>query len=193
LVSTRFNNDSAPPNKYGGLITNKPVGMCFALLFSLSGFQVNSLATDKVRFAYISDSMRSTARSMLNAKGDDRMIPFVISDRWEDPEVKDLPLFRDVVKGKDNVTAFNTWNSPNEFARPFSLPPGAPPEALSILRKAFKATMEDKDYRKDAEKSKLTVEHTAGEQIEQRVEQIYSVTPEVKKQLEFLFKKPKTS
>jgi tripartite-type tricarboxylate transporter receptor subunit TctC len=89
--------------------------------------------------------------------------------------------------------AFDTWNSPNEFARPFSLPPGAPREALSILRRAFKATMEDRDYRKDAEKSKLTVEPTAGEQIERHVERIYSVTPEVKKRLQFLFKKHKTS
>jgi len=139
------------------------------------------------------DSMRATARSMLDAKGEDKMIPFIVADRWEDADVKDLPLFREVIKDKDNLTAFNTWNSPNEFARPFSLPPGAPKEALSILRKAFKATLEDKDYRKDADKSKLTVEHTSGEQIEQQVERIYSVTPEVKTRLQFLFKKPRTS
>jgi hypothetical protein len=137
--------------------------------------------------------MRATARSMLDDKGDDQMIPFIVADRWEDPKVKQLPLFREVIKDKDNLSAFNTCDSPNEFARPFSLPPGAPPEALSILRKAFRATMEDKDYRKDAEKSKLTVEHTSGEQIEHHVERIYSVTLEVKKRLEFLFKKHKTS
>jgi NitT/TauT family transport system substrate-binding protein len=35
--------------------------MGFALIFSLLGFQVNSQATDKVRFAYISDSPGSSA------------------------------------------------------------------------------------------------------------------------------------
>ena len=85
------------------------------------------------------------------------------------------------------------WNAPNEFARPFSLAPGSPPEALSILRKAFKATMEDKDYKADAEKSKLTVDYVPGEKVEQYVQQIYSVSPEVKKRLDFLVKKPKTS
>jgi tripartite-type tricarboxylate transporter receptor subunit TctC len=139
------------------------------------------------------DSMRSTARSMLDAKGDDKFIPFIVADRWEDPEVKNLPLFREVINDKNNVDAFNTWNTANEFARPFSLPPGAPPEALSILRKAFKATMEDKDYIADANKSKLPVQPVAGEKVEQYVKQIYSISPEVKKRLEFLVKKPKTS
>lgn len=139
------------------------------------------------------DSMRSTARSMLDAKGDEKMIPFIVADRWEDPEVRNLPLFREVIKDKNNLDAFNTWNSANEFARPFSLPPGSPPEALSILRKAFKATIEDKDYIADTNKSKLTVDYISGENVEQYVEEIYSISAEVKKRLEFLVRKPKTS
>jgi hypothetical protein len=130
---------------------------------------------------------------MLDAKGDDKMIPFVIAHRWEDPEVKDVPLFSDVIKDKDDLHAFNVWNSSNDFARPFSLPPGSPKEALSILRKAFKATIEDKDYIADATKSKLTVDYVSGEQVEENVKRVYSAPPEVKKRLDFLFKKRKTS
>jgi len=191
MGATRAGNTTQLPE-----MLNRWAGAHFDVIQGYTG-------TSKIRLAMRSrevdgacwtwDSMRATARSMLEAKGDEQMIPFIVADRWEDPEVKDLPLFREVIKDKDNLTAFNTWNSPNEFARPFSLPPGAPKEALSILRKAFKATLEDKDYRKDADKSKLTVEHTSGEQIEQQVERIYSVTPEVKTQLQFLFKKPRTS
>jgi tripartite-type tricarboxylate transporter receptor subunit TctC len=139
------------------------------------------------------DSMRSTARSMLDAKGPDKMIPFIINGKWEDPEVRDIAQFNEVIKDKDNLSAFNTWNSANEFARPFSLPPGSPPEPLQMLRRAFKATMEDKDYIADANKSKLPVDYISGELVERYVRQIYSVSPEVKKRLEFLVKKPKTS
>jgi tripartite-type tricarboxylate transporter receptor subunit TctC len=139
------------------------------------------------------DSMRSTARSMLDAKGDDKMMPFIINGKWDDPEVRNIAQFSDVIKNKDDLNAFNTWNAANEFARPFSLPPGSPPEALSILRKAFKATMQDKDYKADAEKSKLTVDYVSGERVEQYVEQIYTAPPEVKQRLEFLFRKRPTS
>jgi tripartite-type tricarboxylate transporter receptor subunit TctC len=130
---------------------------------------------------------------MLDAKGADKMIPFIIHGKWDDPEVKNIAQFQDVIKDKDNLDAFKTWNAANEFARPFSLPPGSPPQALSILRKAFKATMEDKDYKADAEKSKLTVDYIPGEKIDEYVAQVYSISPEVKRRLEFLVKKPRTS
>lgn len=139
------------------------------------------------------DSMRSTARSMLDAKGDDKMIPFIINGKWDDPEVRNIAQFHEMIKDKDDLNAFKTWNAANDIARPFSLPPGSPPAALTILRKAFKATMEDKDYKADAEKAKLTVEHTSGEIIEQYVDRIYSASPDVKQRLEFLFKKRSTS
>ena len=137
--------------------------------------------------------MRSTARAMLDANGGDKMIPFIVADRWEDPEVKNLPLFREVIKERSSLIAFDTWNAANEFARPFSLPPGSPPEALSVLRQAFKATINDSDYIADAKKSKLPVDYISGEKVEQYVEEIYSVSPAIKKQLAFLFKNQRTS
>jgi tripartite-type tricarboxylate transporter receptor subunit TctC len=191
MGATRAGNTTQLP-----AMLNRWAGANFEVIPGYSG-------TSKIRLAMRSrevdgacwtwDSMRSTARSMLDAKGDDKMIPFIISDRWEDPEVKNLPLFREVIKDKDDLHAFDVWNSANEFARPFSLPPGTATEALGILRKAFKATMEDKDYIADANKSKLTVDYVSGEQVEQHVERIYSVPAEVKKRLDFLVKKRKTS
>lgn len=136
------------------------------------------------------DSMRSTARSMLDAKGDDRMIPVVISDRWEDPEVKSVPLFSEVFKDKDNVHAFNVWNAANQFSRPFTFSPGTPKDRVNILRKAFKATMGDADLIADAKKSKLTVEYVSGEEAEKLAAQIYSMPPQVKERLKFTVRKP---
>lgn len=191
MGATRAGNTTQLPE-----MLNRWAGANFEVIPGYTG-------TSKIRLAMRSrevdgacwtwDSMRSTARAMLDAKGDDKMIPFIINGKWEDPEVRNITQFRDVIKDKDDLNAFTTWNAANEFARPFSLPPGSPPEALSILRKAFKATMEDKDYKADAEKSKLTVDYISGEKVEQYVEQIYSASPDVKQRLEFLFRKRPTS
>jgi tripartite-type tricarboxylate transporter receptor subunit TctC len=191
MGATRAGNTTQLP-----AMLNHWAGAKFEIIPGYSG-------TSKIRLAMRShevdgacwtwDSMRSTARSMLDAKGPDKMIPFIINGKWEDPEVRDIAQFNEVIKDKDNLSAFNTWNSANEFARPFSLPPGSPPEPLQMLRRAFKATMEDKDYIADANKSKLPVDYISGELVERYVRQIYSVSPEVKKRLEFLVKKPKTS
>ena len=135
------------------------------------------------------ESMRSTARSMLDAKGDDRMIPFVISDRWEDPEVKAVPLFSDVFSDEDNRKAFNTWNAANQFARPFTLPPRTPKDRVNLLRNAFKATLGDADLIADAKKSKLTVEYVSGEEAEKLAHRIYSMPRQVKERLSFTVRK----
>jgi hypothetical protein len=56
------------------------------------------------------ESMRTTARPMLNAKGDERLIPYLIHRRWEEPEVKNLPLIPDVLKkDPDKLAAYKTW------------------------------------------------------------------------------------
>src|SRR5918996_2324440 len=55
------------------------------------------------------ESARTTARPMLDGQGDDKLIPFLIHRREPDPEVKDLPLIPEVIKGEDNLSAYRTW------------------------------------------------------------------------------------
>ena len=83
------------------------------------------------------ESARTTARPMLDAKGDDKLIPFLIHRREPDPEVKDLPLIPEILKGEDNLSAYRTWSGTYEFQRPFSVPPSTPKDRLQILRNAF--------------------------------------------------------
>jgi hypothetical protein len=135
-------------------------------------------------------SMRSTARAMLDAKGDDQLIPFAINKKTDDPELKYATTFRDVFTGKDRES-FEVWNGPGEMARPFSLPPSTPKERVAILRAAFKATLEDPAFLTDVKKSKLDVDYVSGEEIEQTVRRIYSMPPEVKENLKFLMAKSK--
>ena len=138
------------------------------------------------------ESMRTTARPMLDAKGDERLIPYLIHSRWEDPEVKELPLIPDVIKDdKDKLAAYKTWAGTYEFQRPFSAPPGTPKERVQILRKAFAATMKDPEFLAEAKKTKFQVTYTSGEQIEDHVKDMLAITPKAKELLDFLMVKPK--
>ena len=76
------------------------------------------------------ESTRTTARNMLNATGEDKLIPFLIHRRETDPEVKDLPLIPEVIKGEDNLPRIGPGSGTYEFQRPFSVPPGTPKERL---------------------------------------------------------------
>ncbi|HZD42114.1 MAG TPA: hypothetical protein VE131_15430, partial [Terriglobales bacterium] len=137
------------------------------------------------------ESMRTTMRALLDGKGGEKMIPFLIHSRWEDPEVKDLPLIPEVIKGKDNLAMYKAWAATYEFQRPFSLPPGTPKERVSILREAFAATMKDPKFMAEAEKAKMDITYVTPEQIEGYVEEIMTMTPKAKESLQFLIRKSK--
>jgi tripartite-type tricarboxylate transporter receptor subunit TctC len=138
------------------------------------------------------ESGRTTARPLLNAQGEEKLIPFLIHSREPDPEVKDLPLIPEVITGKDNLSAYRTWAGTYEFQRPFSVPPGTPKERLQLLRKGFADTLKDPEFIAEAEKSKLETTYVSGEEIDKYVAQVLAITPKARELLDFLVVKPKT-
>jgi len=134
-------------------------------------------------------SMRVRARAMLDATGDDKLIPFITHGDSGDLEVKDLARFNEVIQGEENLAMLNAWLYQHNFQRPFMLPPGTPKERLSILRKAYKAALEDPKFLAEAKKSKLIINYVSGEEIENFVDQILGISPKTKKSLQFLVEK----
>jgi len=132
------------------------------------------------------ESMRVTARAMLDAKGDDKLIPFVFHGRVEDPEVKDLPQYTKVIKGEENLAAFKAWVNQYEFQRPLMVPPKTPKDRLMALRAGMQRTLTDPEFLAEARKSKLVIENVTGEDVEKSVEEILSISPSVKKKLAVL-------
>jgi len=140
------------------------------------------------------ESARVTARPMLDAKGDDRLIPILNHRKWEDPEVRNVPLNRDVIRakgGEEGLALYNSWVAQYEFQRPFVAPPGVPKDRLDTLRKAFKGTLEDPEFLAEAEKSKLDLHYVSAEEIHQHVKQILGISANAKEGLQFLVRKTK--
>jgi tripartite-type tricarboxylate transporter receptor subunit TctC len=137
------------------------------------------------------ESARTTARALLDATGDEKLIPFLIHRREPDPEVKDLPLMPEIIKGEDNVSAYRTWVGTYEFQRPFMVPPGTSKERLQLLRKGFADTMKDPEFVAEAKKSKLEITYVSGEEVDKHVDKVLSVTPRAKELLSFLTTKAK--
>jgi tripartite-type tricarboxylate transporter receptor subunit TctC len=137
------------------------------------------------------ESARTTARALLDGKGDEKLIPFLIHRPQPDPEVKNLPIIPELIKGEDNLSAYNTWVGTFEFQRPFMVPPGTPKERLQLLRKAFAETMTDPEFVAEAKKSKLEITYVSGEEVDKYVDKVLAITPRAKELLDFLATKPK--
>lgn len=134
--------------------------------------------------------MRVTARAMLDAKGDDRLIPFITHGRTGDPEVKHLSRLTDLVKG-EKLAILNAWLPQYDFQRPLSLPPGTPKKRLNILRKALKAALKDPQFIAESKKSKLIITYVSGEKVEKSIDSILAISPKAKESLKFLVTKKK--
>ncbi|MGH7928830.1 MAG: hypothetical protein ACREQV_13665, partial [Candidatus Binatia bacterium] len=132
------------------------------------------------------ESMRVTARSMLDASGDDKLIPFVIHGHVEDREVKDLPQYTKVIKGEENIAAFKAWANQYDFQRPLMVPPKTPKDRLLALRTGLQKTLTNPEFLAEARKSKLVIDNVTGADVEKSVDEILSISPSVKKKLAVL-------
>ena len=170
-------------------ILNELMGTKIKVISGYKGTSATRLAMQKREADGICsgwESMRVTARAMLDARGDDKLIPFIIHGKIEDPEVKDLPQFTQVLKGEENRKAFKTWANQYDFQRPLVVPPKTPKERLETLRTALQRTLADPEFLDQAKKSKMLIDNVTGKDVEQSVEEILSISPEVKKKLQFL-------
>jgi tripartite-type tricarboxylate transporter receptor subunit TctC len=174
------------------LILNKTLGTDFEVISGFTGTATTRVALQKREInAFCSqwESMRVTARAMLDAPGDDKLIPFVISERWEDPEVKDLPLFKNAIKDPKKYAIFRAWASQMDFQRPLTVAPGTPKDRLAILRNGLSQTLKDPELLAEAKKSKLLITPVSGESTEKLVDEILSMPADVKESLSFLVRK----
>lgn len=174
-------------------ILNNVAGTKFDLITGYPGTSVVRLAMQRREVegaCWTWESMKVTARALLDASGEDKLIPYIIHKRLKDPEVKDLPLIPDVIKGEENLATYKTWAASYEFQRPFTLPPGTPAERLQTLRKAFAQTLRDPEFLAEAGKMRLDIEPVSGEEIDEHVKQITSLSSNVRHNLGFLVRTP---
>jgi tripartite-type tricarboxylate transporter receptor subunit TctC len=65
------------------------------------------------------------------------------------------------------------------MGRPYVAPPNLPAVRLATLRQAFMATMADKDFLAEADKTQLEVNPVSGEEVEKLVKEIYATPADV--------------
>ncbi len=64
------------------------------------------------------------------------------------------------------------------LGRVYGAPPGVAPDRVKALRAAFMAAMRDKDLLADAEKGRVDIIPSSGEEVEGMVKRFYSVPPQ---------------
>lgn len=72
---------------------------------------------------------------------------------------------------------------PNQFTRPYFLPPNVPAERVLALRGAFAKTMLDKDFLAEANKSKLDIDPMGAEELQKLIVDYLAMPSDLKEKL----------
>jgi tripartite-type tricarboxylate transporter receptor subunit TctC len=103
------------------------------------------------------------------------------------PELPNVPLVMDFAKSEDQQQMFKLIFARQVMGRPYLAPPGVPKDRADALRKAFDATMQDPEFRADAEKAQLEINPVGGAEVETLVKDLFQTPkPLADKAAEFI-------
>jgi tripartite-type tricarboxylate transporter receptor subunit TctC len=108
-----------------------------------------------------------------------KIVPLVQLALEKHPSFPDVPLVLDFAKTPEDRQVLEITFAPMGMGRPYLAPPGVPADRRDALRAAFAHTMKDKDLLTEAEKVKLEINPTTGEEIERVVAKIYAAPQSV--------------
>jgi tripartite-type tricarboxylate transporter receptor subunit TctC len=121
-------------------------------------------------------SVKSTHKSWIEDK---RMIVLVQLSLAKHPELPDVPLVMDFAKTDGERQILKMIFARNVMGRPYLAPPNVPPDRVAALREAFAATMTDKDFLAEANKTDLEINPVSGAEVEKLVKEVYAEPADV--------------
>jgi tripartite-type tricarboxylate transporter receptor subunit TctC len=80
----------------------------------------------------------------------------------KEPELPDVPLLLDLVKGEDEVSIVKVISLPTALGQGHWIAPGVPKDRIDALRAAYMATLQDPEFLKEAEKQGMMIRPQAG-------------------------------
>jgi tripartite-type tricarboxylate transporter receptor subunit TctC len=95
------------------------------------------------------------------------------------PELKGLPNVDDYARNNDDRQVFGLIFGAQALGRVYVSPSGQPAARTRALRQGLAATMKDDKFLADAAKAKIDIEPMTGEQVEEVIARLSSVSPAV--------------
>jgi len=93
------------------------------------------------------------------------------------PDLKDVPTAVSLARNDEERQIVSAIVAAADIGLAFFTTPGVPADRLAALRRAFDATMKDKDFLDEVEKLKLTASPMKGEDLQQLITKVTSLSP----------------
>jgi len=95
------------------------------------------------------------------------------------PDIPEVPLVTDLAENETQRQVLALQFTAFELGRPYFVHEGVPADRVQALRRAFDATMKDKDLLADAEKQGLEANPATGEEMQEMLKKVYATPKDV--------------
>lgn len=152
---------------------NATVGAKFDLITGYPGTNEVSIAMERNeiqgRCGWSWSSVKTSGASLLKENKINILVQIALHKH---PELPNVPLVMDYAKDEKTKNMFEVVFARQTMGRPYLAPPGVPKERVDALRKAFMDTLNDPQFKEEAEKSKQEITPVTGEELQQLVERL---------------------
>jgi tripartite-type tricarboxylate transporter receptor subunit TctC len=120
------------------------------------------------------NSLAATRGDWLRDKKVNILVQFAMTHH---PDLPNVPLAIELVKSQEDRDVLEMVFTKYRMARPLVAPPDVPQERVTVLRRAFDATMKDAEFLKEAAKTGTDIDPVSGEEIEAVIRRVYAMPP----------------
>jgi tripartite-type tricarboxylate transporter receptor subunit TctC len=93
------------------------------------------------------------------------------------PEMSDIPTAVELGRNDEERAILSAVMNAAEVGTAFFTTPGAPPDRVTALRRAFDATMKDPEFQADVERTRLSINPITGEELQKLVADVSNLPP----------------
>jgi tripartite-type tricarboxylate transporter receptor subunit TctC len=162
------------------LLLNKYLGTRFKLVLGYPGGNTLQLAMERGeidgRGAVVWSGFKANYPHWIAEKKINVLLQVGLA---KDKELPDVPLLIDLAKTPQERAMFQFLSANTSVGFPVVAPPGIPPNRVAILRKAVADTLSDPEFLRDAERQRLPVQFTPGDNVQRVVQGLVSTPADV--------------
>jgi tripartite-type tricarboxylate transporter receptor subunit TctC len=169
-------------------VVNEVVGSRFKVIAGYPGTQETLIAMENGevdgRCGWAWSSLKVSKPEWLRDRKINLLIQIALQKHRD---LANVPFIYDLLNKAEDRQLLDLLVGPSAMSRPYVGPPGLPSEITAVLRHAYDETMKDPAFLADAEKMRVDVLPTTGEEAEKLVKRIYATPQPVIERAKKLF------
>src|SRR5262249_52762158 len=160
-------------------VMNHVLGTKFKLIMGYRGSNDAMLAVERGEVEGHSTSWTAVKVAHPEWRPSGRIAILVQFGLHRHPQLPHGPTVVELARNDEERAILRAVMNATEIGTAFFTTPGAPPDRVQALRRAFDATMRDPDFLADAAKTKLTVGPITGEELQKLVAEVADLPPDL--------------